>query len=65
MVAVKSTGSEIMKIRCVVDYNGNMRGINPIDCKRRRGLKQYIKFFKRNLNVMVHNAYMYIITNIL
>ncbi|GBP45802.1 PiggyBac transposable element-derived protein 4 [Eumeta japonica] len=57
-------GEECEKPICVKDYNTTMGGIDLKDqtlsmypMERKRGLKWYIKMFKRLLNTCVHNAY--------
>ncbi|GBP54539.1 PiggyBac transposable element-derived protein 4 [Eumeta japonica] len=57
-------GEECEKPICVKDYNTTMGGIDlkyqklfMYPMERKRGLKWYIKMFKRLLNTCVHNAY--------
>ncbi|XP_046402046.1 piggyBac transposable element-derived protein 4-like [Ischnura elegans] len=57
-------GVNVSKPKCVHEYNLAMGGVDLKDQKlqpylveRKRGLKWYIKFFKRLLNVSVHNAF--------
>lgn len=57
-------GRTLVKPICVRDYNNTMGGIDLKDQKlsmylleRKRGLKWYVKIFKRLLNVSILNAY--------
>lgn len=57
-------GKTLVKPVCVRDYNNTMGGIDLKDQKlsmylleRKRGLKWYIKIFKRLLNVSILNGY--------
>lgn len=57
-------GKTLVKPICVRDYNNTMGGIDLKDQKlsmylleRKRGLKWYVKIFKRLLNVSILNAY--------
>lgn len=57
-------GKTLVKPVCIRDYNNTMGGIDLKDQKlsmylleRKRGLKWYIKLFKRLLNVSIHNAF--------
>lgn len=56
-------GKRVMKPVCVRDYNTTMGGVDLKDQKlsmylleRKRGVKWYMKIFKRLLNVSIHNA---------
>lgn len=57
-------GKMLVKPVCVKDYNNTMGGVDLKDQKlsmylleRKRGVKWYIKMFKRLLNVSIHNAF--------
>ncbi|KAL0803269.1 hypothetical protein ABMA28_017247 [Loxostege sticticalis] len=57
-------GKVLVKPVCVKDYNNTMGGVDLKDQKlsmylleRKRGVKWYIKMFKRLLNVSIHNAF--------
>ncbi|KAL0879316.1 hypothetical protein ABMA27_003095 [Loxostege sticticalis] len=57
-------GKVLVEPVCVKDYNNTMGGVDLKDQKlsmylleRKRGVKWYIKMFKRLLNVSIHNAF--------
>ncbi|RVE53465.1 hypothetical protein evm_001835 [Chilo suppressalis] len=57
-------GKPLVKPVCVKDYNNTMGGVDLKDQKlsmylleRKRGVKWYVKMFKRLLNVSIHNAF--------
>lgn len=57
-------GQRLVKPVCVRDYNNTMGGVDLKDQKlsmylleRKRGVKWYMKMFKRLLNVSIHNAF--------
>lgn len=58
------SGKMLVKPVCVRDYNATMGGVDLKDQKlsmyvmeRKRGVKWYVKMFKRLLNVSIHNAF--------
>lgn len=64
-------GQPLVKPVCVRDYNSTMGGIDLKDQKlsmylleRKRGLKWYVKIFKRLLNVSIHNAFVLYVTSL-
>jgi hypothetical protein len=63
MSTISKDGKEIIKPKVALDYNTNMVGVDlrdqilqPYLLAHKNGNKWYIKFFKRLLNVAVHNT---------
>lgn len=64
-------GKSVVKPVCVRDYNNTIGGVDLKDQKlsmylmeRKRGMKWYIKMFKRLMNVSIHNAFVMYISSL-
>jgi hypothetical protein len=63
MSTISKDGKEIIKPKVAFDYNTNMGGVDlkdqmlqPYLLETKKGNKWYIKFFKRLINVAIHNT---------